>query len=180
MAIVTGANSGIGLETTRKLAERGAKVYMACRDLSKCEKARNDIVATTNNDSVVCRECDLSSQDSIRNFVKRYSTSFIVVARLWALFNLMICCRFKREEKRLDILVNNAGVMACPKSMTKEGIELQLGVNFLGHFLLTNLLLDLLKVLLKAPTFSFKLLKLLNPKKFSYLLRARRRVGLLL
>lgn len=54
--------------------------------------------------------------------------------------------RFKEEEKRLDILINNAGVMRCPRSFTKEGIEMQLGVNHIGHFLLTNLLLDLLKV----------------------------------
>lgn len=54
--------------------------------------------------------------------------------------------RFKNEQSRLDILINNAGVMRCPKSVTQEGIELQLGVNHMGHFLLTNLLLDLLKV----------------------------------
>lgn len=54
--------------------------------------------------------------------------------------------RFKTEQQRLDVLINNAGVMLCPKSLTKEGIETHLGVNHVGHFLLTNLLLDLLKV----------------------------------
>lgn len=79
----------------------------------------------TKNKYVYCRPCDLASLESIRNFVKI----------------------FKSEEKQLDVLINNAGVMRTPKgSKTKEGFEMQLGVNHLGHFLLTNLLLDYLKV----------------------------------
>lgn len=71
VAIVTGANTGIGFETARELAERGAKVYMACRDLNKCNIARDNIVETTSNPLVYCRECDLSSQQSIRKFVQK-------------------------------------------------------------------------------------------------------------
>lgn len=98
---------------------------MACRDLKKCEEVRTDIVLTSLNKYVYCRECDLASFESIRKFVET----------------------FKNEQEKLDILVNNAGVMRCPKSLTKEGIEMQLGVNHMGHFLLTNLLLDMLKVI---------------------------------
>ncbi|KAL1116081.1 hypothetical protein AAG570_005576 [Ranatra chinensis] len=121
--VVTGANTGIGKETAKELAKRKAKVYMLCRDMTRCEKAREEIVLESRNKYVYCRECDLASQKSIREFVKK----------------------FKEEEKRLDILINNAGVMNCPEWKTKEGIEMQLGVNHMGHFLLTNLLLDLLK-----------------------------------
>ncbi|XP_059475350.1 retinol dehydrogenase 13-like [Neocloeon triangulifer] len=123
IVIITGANTGIGKETARELAKRGARVFMACRDIHKCEEAREEIVIETKNKFVYCRQCDLASQESIRKFVQR----------------------FKNEQSRLDILINNAGVMRCPQSYTKEGIELQLGVNHMGHFLLTNLLLDLLK-----------------------------------
>lgn len=128
VVVITGANTGIGKETAMALARRGAHVYMACRDLKKCEEARQEIVLETQNGQVFCRECDLASLQSVRKFVKQ----------------------FKLEQNRLDILVNNAGVMRCPRSLTKEGIELQLGVNHMGHFLLTNLLLDQLK--LSAPS----------------------------
>lgn len=97
---------------------------MACRDLEKCEEERKDIVLSTMNKYIYCRKCDLASFESIRNFVET----------------------FKNEQERLDILINNAGVMRCPRSLTTEGIETQLGVNHMGHFLLTNLLLDMLKV----------------------------------
>jgi len=121
--IVTGANTGIGKETVRDLARRKAKVVMACRDMNKCEEARKEIVLETKNKYVYCRKCDLASFQSIRNFAEQ----------------------FKREHDRLDVLINNAGVMRCPKSQTVDGIETQLGVNHMGHFLLTNLLLDVLK-----------------------------------
>ncbi|EDW76307.2 uncharacterized protein Dwil_GK14729 [Drosophila willistoni] len=121
--IVTGANTGIGKETVRELARRGATVYMACRDMEKCEKARAEIVEETKNQMIFSRYLDLSSLDSIRKFVEE----------------------FKAEEDKLDILINNAGVMRGPRKLTKEGFEMQIGVNHMGHFLLTNLLLDVIK-----------------------------------
>ncbi|OXU25177.1 hypothetical protein TSAR_000573 [Trichomalopsis sarcophagae] len=123
VVIVTGANTGIGKEVAHDLAKREARVIMACRDMFKCETARKQIVIDTKNKYVYCRKCDLASQESIRDFVKL----------------------FQKEHQKLHILINNAGVMRCPKSQTKEGIEMQLGVNHMGHFLLTNLLLDTLK-----------------------------------
>lgn len=124
VVIVTGANTGIGKEVVRDLAKREAKVIMACRDMEKCESTRLDIVMESRNKYVYCRPCDLASQKSIKDFVEQ----------------------FKKEHKNLHILINNAGVMRCPKSYTQEGIEMQFGVNHIGHFLLTNLLLDVLKV----------------------------------
>ncbi|KAK7073471.1 Retinol dehydrogenase 13 [Halocaridina rubra] len=121
--IVTGANTGIGRETAREMARRGARVIMACRDMDKCLEARKDIAWDTRSTSLYCLECDLASQESVRRFARR----------------------FNRKEERLDILINNAGIMRCPKSFTTEGIELQLGTNHMGHFLLTNLLIDKIK-----------------------------------
>ncbi|XP_073950119.1 retinol dehydrogenase 13-like [Choristoneura fumiferana] len=121
--IITGANSGIGQASVWEFARRGAKVFMACRDMEKCEAARREIVLETNNKYVYCRPCDLASTASIVQFVKT----------------------FKQEEPKVHILVNNAGVMEPPAGVTSDGFETQLGVNHLGHFLLTNLLLDTLK-----------------------------------
>ncbi|KAH8372625.1 hypothetical protein KR009_001283 [Drosophila setifemur] len=121
--IVTGANTGIGKETVLEIAKRGGTVYMACRDMNRCEAARQDIIAKTNNQNIFARELDLSSLESIRKFASG----------------------FKREQTKLHVLINNAGVMHCPKALTKDGFEMQLGVNHMGHFLLTHLLLDVLK-----------------------------------
>ncbi|XP_058833913.1 retinol dehydrogenase 12-like [Topomyia yanbarensis] len=121
--VITGANTGIGKETAKELLKRGAKVYIACRSLDKANQARTELIQQTGQSNIHVRELDLSSLESVRNFSKK----------------------FLAEEPRLDILINNAGVMACPKALTKDGFEMQLGVNHLGHFLLTNLLLDRLK-----------------------------------
>ncbi|XP_038206574.1 retinol dehydrogenase 13-like [Zerene cesonia] len=121
--IVTGATSGIGKETTWELAKRGAKVFMACRDMAKCEEVRRSIVLETGNKYVYCRPCDLADNASIRKFVET----------------------FKSEEPRVDVLVNNAAVMEPPQGVTRDGYETQLGVNHMGHFLLTQLLMDTLK-----------------------------------
>ncbi|XP_060658301.1 retinol dehydrogenase 14-like isoform X1 [Drosophila nasuta] len=123
VVIVTGSNTGIGKETVLELARRGATVYMACRDKSRAEQARLEVIRETNNQNILFRELDLASLDSVRKFVDE----------------------FKKEQSKLDILINNAGIAHCPRMLTKEGFEMQLGVNHMGHFLLTNLLLDLLK-----------------------------------
>jgi NAD(P)-dependent dehydrogenase (short-subunit alcohol dehydrogenase family) len=109
--VITGANSGIGLEAARALSRRGARVVMACRNLAKGEEARTLV----GGDSEV-RELDLGSLASVRAF-----------AEAW--------------DGPLDVLVNNAGVMAPPFGRTADGFESQFGTNFLGHFALTGLLL---------------------------------------
>ncbi|XP_074640680.1 retinol dehydrogenase 13-like isoform X2 [Tubulanus polymorphus] len=121
--IVTGANTGIGKETAKELAKRGARVILAGRNNEKCELARDEIIKETANRNVEARHLDLASLQSIKEFAEE------------------IC----RTERHVDILINNAGVMRCPKSLTTDGFEMQLGVNHLGHFYLTNLLLPKLK-----------------------------------
>uniref|UniRef100_A0A8C1WRU7 Zgc:112332 n=1 Tax=Cyprinus carpio TaxID=7962 RepID=A0A8C1WRU7_CYPCA len=121
--IITGANTGIGKETVRDLAKRGARVIMACRDLEKAEEARKELMEDSGNQNIVANKLDLSDTKSIRAFAE--------------LIN--------KEEKQVNILINNAGIMMCPYSKTADGFEMQFGVNHLGHFLLTYLLLDLLK-----------------------------------
>ncbi|XP_075393461.1 retinol dehydrogenase 13 isoform X2 [Tenrec ecaudatus] len=96
---------------------------MACRDMEKCEAAAKDIRGETLNHRVNARHLDLSSLRSVREFAKKII----------------------QEEERVDVLVNNAAVMRCPHWTTEDGFEMQFGVNHLGHFLLTNLLLDKLK-----------------------------------
>ncbi|XP_061390412.1 retinol dehydrogenase 13-like [Musca vetustissima] len=123
IVIITGCNTGIGKETALELARRGARIYMACRDYNRCEKARQDIIYETGNSKIFNRRLDLSSLQSVREFAEQ----------------------FKKEEERLDILINNAGIMATPRKLTVDGYEQQFAVNHLGHFLLTNLLLDHLK-----------------------------------
>uniref|UniRef100_A0A8C6SVP3 Si:dkey-73n8.3 n=1 Tax=Neogobius melanostomus TaxID=47308 RepID=A0A8C6SVP3_9GOBI len=122
-AIVTGANTGIGKETATDLASRGAKVIMACRDMAKGEQAARDILRAVKGAKVVARQLDLADTKSICQFAENiYDT-----------------------EKTLHYLVNNAGVAICPYATTADGYEMQFGVNHLGHFFLTFLLLDLLK-----------------------------------
>ncbi|XP_030641169.1 retinol dehydrogenase 12 [Chanos chanos] len=120
--VITGANTGIGKETARDMARRGARVVMACRDLTRAETAAEQIRRSTGNGNVVIRHLNLASLYSVREFAKE----------------------FLATEERLDILINNAGVMMCPKWITEDGLETQLAVNHLGHFLLTNLLLGIL------------------------------------
>lgn len=123
-AIITGANSGIGLETAVELARRGARVILACRSEEKGERAAKDVRMRSGNQNVVFVQLDLASLSSIHAFVKKILL----------------------EETRLHILVNNAGVALASYKRTADGFEMHMGVNYLGHFLLTNLLLDRMKV----------------------------------
>ncbi|XP_018537160.1 LOW QUALITY PROTEIN: retinol dehydrogenase 12 [Lates calcarifer] len=121
--LITGANTGIGKETARDLAMRGAWVIMACRDVEKGEEAAASIRAEYPKAQVEVRELDLADTCSIRAFAQK----------------------FLREVNNLHILINNAGVMMCPYTKTTDGFEMHIGVNHLGHFLLTSLLIGLLK-----------------------------------
>ncbi|GAB0091558.1 retinol dehydrogenase 12 [Sergentomyia squamirostris] len=123
VVIITGANTGIGKETALDLARRNAKIYLACRDFDRCEAARKEIIEKTGNQQIFNRHLDLSDQQSVRDFVEKFSN----------------------EEEKLDVLINNAGVLNLPHSLTVDGIESHFGINHVSHFLLTHLLLDHLK-----------------------------------
>ena len=123
VAIITGANTGIGYETALEFSKRGARVILACRDKDKALKAADSIVKQSYNNKVEVEYLDLASLESVRSFAKNINSKL----------------------SQLDLLVNNAGIMMCPNWRTKDGFEMQFGVNHLGHFLLTNLLLNLLK-----------------------------------
>lgn len=122
VVIVTGGTSGMGLETARNLARRGGKVYIASRNEKKGNEAAENIRQSTGNSNVQFMKLDLGSLKSVKEFSKT----------------------FHDMENRLDILINNAGITSDYKK-TEDQFEQMMGVNHLGHFLLTNLLLDLLK-----------------------------------
>ena len=116
VAIVTGANSGLGRSTALELARHGARVVVACRNLEKGGAVAEEIVAASGPKPAV-RQLDLGSLDSIRRFAGEFS------------------------GQPVDLLINNAGVMMTPRETTADGFELQLGTNHLGHFALTGVLL---------------------------------------
>ncbi|XP_009136980.1 short-chain dehydrogenase TIC 32, chloroplastic [Brassica rapa] len=122
-AIVTGASSGIGVETARVLALRGVHVVMAVRNTGSGAKVKEDIVNRVPGAKLDVMELDLSSMDSVKKFASDYKSS----------------------GRPLNLLINNAGIMACPFMLSKDNIELQFATNHLGHFLLTKLLLDTMK-----------------------------------
>jgi NAD(P)-dependent dehydrogenase (short-subunit alcohol dehydrogenase family) len=122
VAIVTGANSGLGYVTSRELARNGARVVLACRDDVRGKEAVARLIADVPKADVELRSLDMADLASIRTFADNIQASYPAV----------------------DLLVNNAGVMAIPRRETKDGFEMQFGTNHLGHFALTGLLLPLM------------------------------------
>lgn len=119
--LITGANSGIGKATAQELAGTGAQVVMVCRRRNPGEAALAEVRSASGSKSVSLMICDLASQEDIRRFAREFRSRF----------------------SSLSVLINNAGVLSAGRQLTKDGHELHFGVNYLGHFLLTNLLLDL-------------------------------------
>jgi NAD(P)-dependent dehydrogenase (short-subunit alcohol dehydrogenase family) len=120
--IITGGNSGLGLECARALAARGAKLTLACRDLGKARAAQESLLQQTPAADIELLELDLADLSSVRKAAESY----------------------RGRQSQLDVLLNNAGIMAIPRRQTADGFEMQLGTNHLGHFAFTALLSDLL------------------------------------
>jgi NAD(P)-dependent dehydrogenase (short-subunit alcohol dehydrogenase family) len=123
VALVTGGSSGLGQETARALAAKGAQIILTARDVPKGEAVAEEIRRATGNPRIEVEELELGSLESIRAFSRR----------------------FLAQHDRLHVLVNNAGVMACPFAKTADGFEMQFGTNHLGHFLMTCLLVPALR-----------------------------------
>src|ERR687891_2432794 len=119
VAVVTGANTGLGLETAKALAARGASVVLAVRNLEKGKQAAATITTTSSGADVAAQRLDLSSLDSVRE----------------------AAAELRAGHDRIDLLINNAGVMYTRRRTTADGFELQFGTNHLGHFALTGLLI---------------------------------------
>ncbi|MGB8942966.1 MAG: oxidoreductase [Streptomyces sp.] len=120
--VVTGANSGLGLATTRALTAKGGHVILAVRDEARGHRAAAEITAVHPDASLEVRHLDLADLASVRGFADRLHA----------------------DHTHVDVLINNAGVMAPPRTLSRQGHELQFACNHLGHFALTGLLLDLL------------------------------------
>ena len=120
--LVTGGTSGLGAETARALASNGAHLVVTARNKEKALLAVDQIQKRSGNSHIEIEELELGSMESIRSFADRFLTKY----------------------DNLNILINNAGVMACPLGRTEDGFELQFGTNYLGHFLMTNLLVPAL------------------------------------
>jgi NAD(P)-dependent dehydrogenase (short-subunit alcohol dehydrogenase family) len=124
--IVTGANSGIGYESAKEFARKGAQTILACRSMEKAQTALDQICSEIPNAKAEIMQLDLASQKSVQNFAENFNSKY----------------------NQLDILLNNAGVMWVPYGKTEDGFERHFGTNHLGHFALTGLLIELL---LKTP-----------------------------
>jgi NAD(P)-dependent dehydrogenase (short-subunit alcohol dehydrogenase family) len=120
ICLVTGANTGIGLETARTLASRGATVVMSGRDAARLERAVGEVSRSAPAGRVEPLVCDLASMRSVRDAAEQ----------------------FRARHARLDLLVNNAGLFLSDRRITEDGFESTMGINHLGHFLLTHLLCD--------------------------------------
>jgi len=121
--VITGANSGIGLEAAKVLVAKGARVVLACRSASKAQTALDELRALTPGAKAEVQALDLSNLASVRAFAARAPA----------------------EIGPIDALINNAGIMAIPRQLTADGFEMQIGTNHLGHFALTGLLLSLVR-----------------------------------
>lgn len=121
--MITGANSGIGFQTALALADMGASLVMVCRDKSKGNEAKREVVEKSGNSAIELMLCDLSSMSSVRDLARR----------------------FLDTHDRLHILVNNAGLIMGSRRVTDDDLETTFEVNYLSHFLLTLLLLDTMK-----------------------------------
>jgi len=126
--IVTGANSGLGYETTKVLAGKGAKVIMACRNSNKAGVAADEIRKAVPSGNLEIRQLDLADLNSVKAFADQ----------------------MRPDYPHIDILINNAGLMALPESRTAQGFEMQVGTNHLGHFALTAQLFDLVEAAQKG------------------------------
>jgi NAD(P)-dependent dehydrogenase (short-subunit alcohol dehydrogenase family) len=122
IVMITGANSGIGKQTAKVLAEKGATIIMICRNRERGENALKDLKEKTNSDKIELILADLTDPTAIQNAVTQ----------------------FKGKYDKLDVLINNAGLVLSKKTITSLGYEKTFAVNHLGHFLLTNFLLDIL------------------------------------
>ena len=118
ICVISGATSGIGIETAFDSAQKGARLVLACRNLSKGETVARSIRTKSGNGRIDVAHCDLASLDSVRNIVND----------------------FKRRYEKLDVLINNAGLFSLRRQTTMDGIELTFETNYLGPFLLTYLL----------------------------------------
>ncbi|XP_033329224.2 retinol dehydrogenase 12 isoform X2 [Megalopta genalis] len=122
--LVTGCTSGIGKETARDMAKRGARLIMACRNVEEANKLKEEFAKETKNSNIVVRKLDLSSLASVREFAEQIN----------------------RDESRLDVLIHNAGTAEVfRRKVTEDGLEMTMATNHYGPFLLTHLLIDLLK-----------------------------------
>lgn len=121
--IITGSNSGIGFWMAKYLAQKGARIIMACRSEERAQTAKEKILNQQPDAIIEVEILDLASLKSVKEFSER----------------------IHQKHERLDILINNAGVMMTPKWQTEDGFEYQIGINHFGHFALTNQLLSLLE-----------------------------------